>query len=80
MIYGKSVGSKGKLFIFEPYSFSYKIVVKNVYLNKLSKITTVYNKGVSNKRQSGYIFVSWRNTGGSQIILDDRIDRLQGFN
>lgn len=45
---GKVVGPKGKIFIFEPYSISYRIVRKNVYLNDLEDIVTIFNIGASN--------------------------------
>jgi hypothetical protein len=30
LVMGKIIGEKGKLFIFEPYSFSYELVSKNI--------------------------------------------------
>lgn len=44
---GRIAGPKGKLFIFEPYSVSYNMVLKNVYLNGLGDMATVYNVGAS---------------------------------
>lgn len=73
MVYGKLVGPKGKLFIFEPYRVSNKIVTKNVYLNDLEEITTVYRMAASNKKSKGYIFVNTGNTGGSAIYTDESL-------
>jgi hypothetical protein len=44
---GKIVGDKGKLFIFEPYSFSNTLITKNIELNNLKDITTIYKYGAS---------------------------------
>jgi len=73
MVLGRIVGDSGKLFIFEPYSVSHNMVLKNVYLNKLSKITTVYNVGAGNKYSIGYIYVNYDNTGASIIFTDETI-------
>ena len=62
---GKIIGSKGTLFIMEPFSITYNMVFKNVYLNGLANIATVYNVGASNKYSKGIISVDNINTGGS---------------
>jgi hypothetical protein len=41
------------------------MVLKNVYLNGLGDMATVYNVGASNHHSKGYISVSIGNTGGS---------------
>jgi FkbM family methyltransferase len=61
----KKVGPKGKVYIFEPYSFSYKIMRKSVILNQLQNWTITYNMGASNKFEIGKITVDFINTGGS---------------
>ena len=65
LIMGKIIGSKGTLFIMEPFSITYNMVFKNVYLNGLANIATVYNVGASNKYSKGIISVDNINTGGS---------------
>lgn len=70
VVMGKIIGSKGKLFIFQPYSVSYNMVLKNIYLNQLGDIATVYNVGASNQYSSGYINVNLANTGGSEIFTN----------
>lgn len=47
IIMGKIVGPAGRLFIFEPYSFSNMIVTKSVELNDLKNITKIYKVGAS---------------------------------
>ena len=70
LVMGKIVGPTGKLFIFEPYSFSNEIVSRNVELNGLEDIATVYKVGASNAKETAIINVAYSNTGGSQIIPD----------
>ena len=57
IVLGKIVGETGRLFVVEPYSISYGIVLKNVYLNRLDQITQVYHIGAGNKKTEGYIYV-----------------------
>lgn len=47
LVMGKIIGPTGKLFIFEPYSISNKIVTANIELNKLQNITTIYKVGAA---------------------------------
>lgn len=35
VVMGKLVGAKGRLFVVEPYSFSYGLLVRNIQLNDL---------------------------------------------
>lgn len=62
---GKIIGSTGKLFIFEPYSFSNSLVTKNVEMNSLKDITTVYKIGASDEKSKATIQIAYYNTGGS---------------
>ncbi len=68
LIMGKIVGPTGKLFIFEPYSFSNKLVTKNIELNNLQNITTIYKYGASDTKTKAVIQVAYYNTGGSEIV------------
>lgn len=56
---GKIIGPTGKLFIFEPYSFSNNLVTKNIELNGLKNITTIYKFGASDEKSSGIIKVNY---------------------
>ena len=49
IVYGKIIGESGQLFFFEPYSASYNSLVKNVHLNELEDITSVYKVAASNR-------------------------------
>ncbi len=49
------------------------MVLKNVYLNDLGDIATVYNVAGGNKKTKGYISVSNYNTGGSEIFTEPGI-------
>ena len=65
IVFGKIVGPTGQLHVVEPYSSTYNMLLKNVYLNNLQNISHVYNVGASNKKDTGIISVSMQNTGGS---------------
>lgn len=65
---GKIIGETGKLFILEPYSYSYGLVVKNIELNNLANISQIYQYGASDEESKGIIKVNFGNTGGSQIF------------
>ena len=47
LVMGKIIGPTGRLFIFEPYSFSNQLITKNIELNNLTNITTIYKVGAS---------------------------------
>ena len=79
MVMGQILGPSGKLFFFEPYSVSYRILQKNVFLNNLHRISTMFKMAVSNRRQEGYIFVDSMNTGGSEIHTDESAKTFRGI-
>lgn len=68
MVMGKIVGPKGHLYIFEPYSFSNKLVTHNALINGISDHTTIYKQGASNEASVALLQIKHKNTGGSQII------------
>ena len=68
LVIGKLVGSTGKLFIFEPYSFSNFLVTKNIEINNLSNIATIYKLGASDKKEKSILRIDTYNTGGSRIF------------
>jgi hypothetical protein len=47
IIMAKFIGPSGFLYIFEPYSKSYRIVMKNVYLNNVENWTKIYRYGAA---------------------------------
>lgn len=59
----------GKLYIFEPYSVSYNIVKKNIYLNDLEDITELYRVGASDIQTKSKMLIFPENTGGAEIFL-----------
>ena len=64
---GKIIGPTGKLFIFEPYSFSNFLVTKNIEINNLTEITKIYKVGASDEIKNTSIEINYWNTGGSTI-------------
>ena len=49
IIMGKIIGEEGRMFVVEPYSISYSLLTKNIHLNNLQKIATLYNIAASDK-------------------------------
>jgi hypothetical protein len=62
---GNLIGYKGELHIFEPYSVSYSIVKKNIYLNNLENITKLYKVGASDTQAAANMLINQENTGGA---------------
>lgn len=67
MIFGNIIGPKGKIFFFEPYEKSRDILIKNIYINELSDISTVYPVATGNKKMTGYLFIDYENTGATNV-------------
>jgi hypothetical protein len=59
---GKLIGKRGQLYIFEPYSISYSIVKKNIYLNDLEDISEVYRVGASDIQTKAKMLIYEENT------------------
>ena len=69
IIIGQIVGDQGQMFIFEPYSISYRLMVKNIYLNGLNNFTKTYRlaagmKSAKNKLVvlKNYSIATWSDT------------------
>jgi FkbM family methyltransferase len=73
MVMGRIIGDEGRLFLFEPYSLTYNIMLKNLHLNRLAHIAKAYNVGAGNAKTKGYISVYMDNTGGSEIFTNESI-------
>ena len=71
IVLGKLVGPKGRLFAFEPFSVSHNMLLKNIYLNDLEEISTVYNMGTSNHYGQAPISLNTENTGGAGIYTNE---------
>ena len=67
LLMGQMIGEKGELHLFEPYSVSYAILRKNVYLNHLEGITRVYQVGAGDIQTKAEILVLYENTGGAEV-------------
>jgi hypothetical protein len=65
---GKIIGESGLMFIFEPYSISYKIAVKNIYLNGLESISRVYKIGAGEGKSKMKLWIDSDNTGHSGLV------------
>lgn len=56
--------------VFEPYSISYKILVKNLQINGLSDISRAFKLGAGDKSGSAAIWIDETNTGGTTFLKE----------
>ena len=56
------------MYVFEPYSLSYRLMVKNIYLNGLQDITKTYRLGAGMVNKESLLKVDSFNTGHSSIV------------
>ena len=70
IVMAKKAGPKSKLYMFEPYSVTHNILVKNLFINDLGLRSTAYNVGCSDKKGTGVYKIDFTNTGGSSILKD----------
>jgi hypothetical protein len=54
--------------MFEPFSVSHNLALKNIYFNGLGDITTSYNVGGGSAYSKGVEFIDMANTGGSRVF------------
>ena len=64
---GKGLGPTGRLFMFEPFSVSHNLALKNVYFNGLADIAYVFNAGGGSAYSKGIEMIDQGNTGGSRV-------------
>jgi FkbM family methyltransferase len=70
VLMGKLVGPGGRLTVFEPYSVSYKILVKNLQINGLSPISRAFKLGAGEKEGTVALWIDETNTGGTTFIRE----------
>lgn len=64
-----------KVFAFEPYTYSYKVLEKNIEINHLEKKVTAYNFGISDKESKGSVVTFCpTNIGGLKFENDSKGD------
>ena len=80
MVFGKIIGPKGKMFIFEPSEVTRKILVKNIYLNDHQDITTVYPYAAGNTKTTAYLVINQWNIGASIVQTNETIKNYNGRN
>ena len=59
------------MYLFQPYSASYKIMKKNIFINSLEEQTETYNLAAGDKRETATIVVEFGNTGASNVITNN---------
>lgn len=58
------------MYIFEPYSVSYKMAVKNIYLNGLESISRIYKVAAGNSKSLMKLWIDSDNTGHSSLVQE----------
>lgn len=58
---------KGKGFVFEPYSVSYRMLVKSIYINGLAERVTAYRLAAGARSEELKLKIDRHNTGHSHI-------------
>jgi len=67
LIFAQLVGKEGKVFAFEPESYSFDLLKKNVEINGYQNII-LEKKGVSNKTEKTKLYVGETGTGGHRLF------------
>lgn len=75
IVLAKLAGPKGRLLLFEPYTKSYKSLLKSVHLNGLGQNTMIYRVAAGNKNTNAYIVIFYENTSASQVYTDENIEK-----
>lgn len=66
LIASKMVGSKGKVYAFEPLPASYENLLRNIELNKCTNIIPV-KKAISDKEGTARLYLGWNNAEMSSL-------------
>lgn len=56
--------------MFEPFSVSHNLALKNIYYNGLEDITTSYNVGGGSAYSKGIQVIDMQNTGASRVFTN----------
>ena len=75
LLMARIVGPNGKVIVLEPYSESYQMMRKSVYINSYEDRIITFNMGASNKREIGTLNVNYKNTGAAQV--NDRKEYIE---
>lgn len=75
VVMGKIIGEKGQMFLFEPYSVSYKMAVKNIYLNGLEAVSRVYKIGAGEGKSQMKLWIDGANTGHSSLVEEQGLQK-----
>jgi FkbM family methyltransferase len=70
LLFSSLVGESGKVFAFEPDQANFRVLEKNVAINRLSNVTLVQN-AVSNLNGIAQLYVSRSNSGDHQMYRSD---------
>ena len=56
--------------MFEPFSVSYRLALKNIYCNEIEDIAIIYNLGGGSSYSKGILNIDIQNTGASRIFIN----------
>ncbi len=56
--------------MFEPFTVSYRLALKNIYFNEIEDVATIYNIGGWSSYKKGILKIDMQNTGASRIFFD----------
>ena len=59
---------KGKVFVFEPFSVSYRMLVKNVFINDLDHIIECFHLAAGDRSHEMRLEIDSSNTGHSHLV------------
>lgn len=73
VVLGQIAGPTGRLYGVEPGFVNFRILQKNIFINKLHNITMLYNMAVSDREEKGFLFVDLNNTGCNEVYTEETI-------
>lgn len=72
---GKLLEGKGKIYVFEPYSVSYRMLVKSVFINDLSDTITCYRMAAGDHEHQLRLKIDNENTGHSHLFMGNAANK-----
>jgi len=75
ILMGKLLEGKGKIYVFEPYSVSYRMLVKSVFINDLSDTITCYRMAAGDHEHQLRLKIDNENTGHSHLFMGNAANK-----
>ncbi|RUM57043.1 MAG: hypothetical protein DSY59_03385 [Persephonella sp.] len=71
VLFGKLVGKTGKVYSFEPSSINFRYLKKNICINNLKNIISIYKYAVGNKEKFIKLAIAESSSGHNSIVRGD---------